>query len=92
VVVSDSDKLSEEEKFKALGGIAAGALQLGLSSFAVLAARGLVDPDEVETVLSTLLQTFDQLPEKVRDSMPYDFLRGLAEVKRVAVLNWKSNG
>jgi hypothetical protein len=92
MVVSENEKLTDEEKFKMLGGIAGSALGLGLGSFAVLAARGLVHPDEVEGIFSTLLGTIDQLPANVRESMPYNLLQSMADVKRVAAANWKSNG
>ena len=90
--MSDNRKLTDEEKFKALGGLAASALGLGLSSFTILAARGLVHPEEVEGALSSLLQHFDRLPEKVREAMPYNLLQEMAEIKRIAAANWKSNG
>ncbi len=87
--MSEFDDLSESQKVEALRGLSLAAFVLGIEPYLVLAKRGLIHPDEVETIFLPVLDLFDWLPAKLRDAFPYSFTEGFADIKRVAAANWK---
>jgi hypothetical protein len=92
VVVIESDTLSDAERMKVLSRFAIAALQLGLGSFALLAERGLLHPEEAEGLLSGVEETFNRLPPKMRDSLPPEITEGFADIRRRAAETWNANG
>jgi len=86
--VSEFDSLTEQEKVEALRRLCTASLAVSANSFAVLAKRGLLHPDEVDVVLSTLKDLLDKLPEKLRATIPAGLTEKMAAIKQVAAANW----
>jgi hypothetical protein len=89
MVVSEFDELTDEEKVEALRRLCTAAFAISANSFAVLAKRGLLHPEEVDVVLSTLAELLDKLPVKLRAAFPERLTEKLTDIRRVAAANWK---